>query len=174
MLPALNSRPGIDIRRRIRVRGQVQGVGFRPFVYRLAIGLGLGGWVRNDAAGVEIELQGDPTRVQEFLTRLAPEAPALARLDAFDCQPRPCKLYASTFLIQTSRPGQVLTTVTPDAAVCPDCMTELFDPGNRRYRYPFVNCTHCGPRYTITSKLPYDRSNTSMAGFRLCGDCQAE
>jgi len=174
MLPVLASQLGIDIRKRVRIRGQVQGVGFRPFVYRLATTLELGGWVRNDAAGVEIELQGDPLRVQKFLRRLEREAPALARLDDIDCQPRPCKLYASTFLIQASRSGQVLTTVTPDAAICPDCMAELFDPGNRRYRYPFANCTHCGPRYTITSKLPYDRPNTSMAGFRLCGDCQGE
>jgi hydrogenase maturation protein HypF len=174
MLPALTSQSGIDIRRKVRVRGQVQGVGFRPFVYRLATALGLGGWVRNDAAGVEIDVQGDPACVQEFLLRLEREAPALARVDVVDCQPRPCKQYASTFLIQASHPGQVLTSVTPDAAVCPDCLGEMFDPGNQRYRYPFINCTNCGPRYTITSALPYDRPNTSMAGFRMCNDCQTE
>ena len=163
-----------QIRRYVRVRGRVQGVGFRPFVYRLATDLGLGGWVRNDAAGVEIEVQGDPAQIGEFLSRLERNAPVLARLDSVHSNPRPCKPNATNFLIHTSRNGQVSTGITPDAAVCYECLNELFDIGNRRYRYPFINCTHCGPRYTITAALPYDRHNTSMAGFTLCGDCQQE
>ncbi len=174
MLQALNSQSRRQIRRHIRVRGQVQGVGFRPFVYRLATEQGLGGWVRNDAAGVEIEVQGDSVQIEKFLTRLERNAPVLARLDSVHSNPRHCQPNATNFLIHTSRHGQVSTGITPDAAVCSECLNELFDPGNRRYRYPFVNCTHCGPRYTITAALPYDRPNTSMAGFTLCGDCQQE
>ncbi len=174
MLSVLSHYTGPDIRRHVHIRGQVQGVGFRPHVYRLATELGLVGWVRNNAIGVEIEVQGDPMQIQEFLRRLEQEAPPLARIDNVHSQLRSCKPYAMTFLIQSSRRGQVFTTATADAAICPDCLTELFDPGNRRYRYPFVNCIHCGPRYTITAALPYDRPNTSMARFAMCGDCQGE
>lgn len=158
----------------IRVRGQVQGVGFRPFAYRLAHALALSGWVRNDAQGVAIEVQGDTPQIQEFLRKLQYQAPPLARIDDIDVQPRRCKARSNAFLIQASRKGAVRTAVTPDSAVCEDCLTELFNPDDRRYRYPFINCTHCGPRYTITAALPYDRANTSMATFAQCDDCRRE
>ena len=166
-----------SVRRYIRVRGQVQGVGFRPFVYRLATELGLSGWVRNDAQGVEIEAQGDPCQLDQLLARLRKEAPLLARIDGIECRSvlsRGAHRDGGTFSIEASRVGEVRTGITPDAAICPDCLAELLDPDDRRYRYPFINCTHCGPRYTITTALPYDRPNTSMAAFTMCPACRVE
>jgi hydrogenase maturation protein HypF len=163
-----------ETRRHIQVRGQVQGVGFRPFVYRLATELGLGGWVRNDADGVHIEVQGEPAGVQALLDRLAPGAPALARVEAIEHRARPCEEGGRSFRIVTSGAGPVRTAVTPDSAVCAECLSELFDPAERRYRYPFINCTQCGPRYTITTALPYDRPHTSMARFALCQHCDRQ
>ena len=158
---------------RIRVRGQVQGVGFRPFVYRLAMELGLSGWVLNDAGGVEIEAQGTPDAIEALLRRLKGEAPDLAQVDEVSMAPAEV-LPRHGFAILESRSGHAHTGITPDAATCPACLAEIFDPANRRYRYPFTNCTHCGPRYTITRHLPYDRPNTSMAGFALCPACRRE
>ncbi|MBS4095898.1 MAG: carbamoyltransferase HypF [Sulfuricella sp.] len=157
----------------IRVRGTVQGVGFRPFVYRLALELGLNGWVLNDGEGVEIAVSGTAEAIQALLARLEQEAPPLARIDSIESQSVHSALPPG-FTILASRGGAANTAVTPDAATCPDCLAELFDPADRRYRYPFINCTHCGPRYTITAHLPYDRPNTSMAGFTLCPACRAE
>ncbi len=160
-------------RRRVRVRGQVQGVGFRPHVHALARRFALTGWVLNDAAGVLLEVQG--AAVPAFLAALTDEAPPLARIDAVEAlalEPVPGE---GGFAIRDSADGgAVATGVAPDAAVCPACLAELFDPADRRYRYPFLNCTHCGPRYTITRRLPYDRPQTSMAGFPLCAACAAE
>lgn len=158
---------------RIRVRGIVQGVGFRPFVYRLAQELGLDGWVRNDGEGVEIAVRGDEPALVALLARLKNEAPPLARIESIEDRPEPGELPPG-FVIQASHSGSANTAVTPDAATCPDCLAELFDPADRRYRYPFINCTHCGPRYTITAHLPYDRPSTSMAKFALCPACRAE
>ena len=160
-------------RRAIRVRGAVQGVGFRPFVWRLANELHLDGFVRNDAHGVAIEVQGDATALDRFLDRLPGEAPGLARIDAIEAQDAPPRA-GSGFAIETSVGGRARTGIAADVAVCPDCLEELFDPGDRRYRYPFINCTQCGPRYTITGRLPYDRPNTSMHAFALCERCGAE
>lgn len=158
---------------RIRVAGVVQGVGFRPFVWRLAQELGLSGWVRNDAAGVEIHLEGEGTAFETFIARLKSEAPPLARVDAVDVTPsEPLRLDA--FRIVESAGGAVVTMIGHDTATCADCLDELFDPTNRRYRHPFITCTHCGPRYTITRRLPYDRPQTSMAVFPLCPDCERE
>jgi hydrogenase maturation protein HypF len=162
------------IRRSVRVRGQVQGVGFRPFVYRLATDLALSGRVLNDGAGVQIEVQGAAAELDRFVERLAREAPRLARIDAVEAQAAPLRADEHAFTIDASAGGPVTTGVTPDAAPCPDCITELCDPANRRWRYAFTNCTHCGPRYTITRALPYDRPNTSMARFRQCPACQRE
>ncbi len=162
------------VRRQVRVRGQVQGVGFRPFVYRLATGLELGGWVRNDGEGVDIEVQGPPEVVARFLAQLEREAPPLARMDAVEVRELPLQAASCVFRIDASRGGRANTGVSFDAAVCPACLRELFDPYDRRYRYPFINCTHCGPRYTITGALPYDRPNTSMAGFAMCSLCRRE
>ena len=160
-------------RRQVRVYGQVQGVGFRPFVYRLASELYLSGWVRNDARGVEIEVQGEGERIAAFLDRLRGEAPPLCRIDRIEQQVRPLES-AGGFLIDVSRPGRAATGIAPDSAVCAACTAELFDPADRRYRYAFINCTHCGPRYTITGALPYDRPQTSMARFSMCAPCDGE
>lgn len=159
---------------RIRVRGQVQGVGFRPFAYHLALELGLSGWVLNDAEGVEIEAQGAPDAIETLLRRLKGEAPDLARVDEVSAKPLGVIPQLAGFKILESRAGHVHTGIAPDAAICPACLVEIFDPANRRYRYPFTNCTHCGPRYTITRHLPYDRPNTSMAQFVLCPACRSE
>ena len=160
-------------RRAMRVRGTVQGVGFRPFVYRLACELRLSGFVRNDAQGVEIEVQGAEEALERFETRLRTEAPALSRIDAVETDTRRTRPEPD-FVIHGSRPGAARTGVAADVAVCAACLNELFDPTNRRYGYPFMNCIECGPRYTITRALPYDRPNTSMAGFVQCPACQAE
>ncbi len=160
-------------RLRVRVRGTVQGVGFRPFVWRLARELGLDGWVLNDAEGVLAEVQGLEPAVEDFATRVATEAPPLARVGAVERESRP--LEASTgFAIAESRGGTAATAVTPDASTCDACLEELFDPADRRYRYPFINCTHCGPRFTITRGVPYDRARTTMAPFAMCPACARE
>lgn len=159
---------------RIRVRGQVQGVGFRPFVYRLALELGLSGWVLNDADGVEIEAQGSESALDALQLRLKNEAPDLARVDEVSAVPVEIIELHAGFAILESRAGHPHTAITPDAATCPACLADILDSANRRYRYPFTNCTHCGPRYAITRHLPYDRPNTSMAKFVQCPACQAE
>ncbi len=159
--------------RRIRVRGQVQGVGFRPHVWRLAHELGLVGWVRNDAEGVEIEAQGVARAVDALLERLKRQAPPLARVAAVEAREHPPGA-AHDFVIEPSRGGRANTAVTPDTAPCDACLAEMFDPADRRWRYAFTNCTHCGPRYTITRGLPYDRPNTSMAAFAQCPTCRRE
>jgi hydrogenase maturation protein HypF len=160
-------------RRAIRVRGTVQGVGFRPFVWRLAQELALDGSVRNDAAGVAIEVQGGAAALELFVARLGREAPALARIDSIECSPLP-PAAPRGFAIAASRAGRSATAVGADSAICDACLEDLFDPRNRRYRYAFTHCTHCGPRYTITRALPYDRPHTSMARFALCERCGAE
>ena len=171
--PPVTGRTTTLQRRHVRVRGEVQGVGFRPFVYRLATRHGLSGWVRNDAAGVELEIQGEPAALAGFLAALR-EPPDLARITGIEeCALRPHPA-GRGFSIQASGGGVVSAGVTPDAAVCEDCLRELFDPTDRRYRYPFINCTNCGPRYTITGALPYDRPLTSMAAFSMCQSCEAE
>jgi len=159
--------------RRIRVRGQVQGVGFRPFVYRLAQELNLAGWVRNDGEGVDIEAQGAVQAVEALIVRLETEAPPLASVTSVEVTEAPMS-DARGFEIKVSRHGTANTSVTPDSATCPDCLAELFDPANRRWRHAFINCTHCGPRYTLTRRLPYDRPHTSMAAFDMCPDCRRE
>ena len=158
---------------RVQVRGQVQGVGFRPFIYRLAEELGLSGWVRNCGAGVEFEVQGSAEKVESMLRRLHSEPPPLARIaevSVESAKPEP----GHGFTILESKSGAVTTRIAPDTAICRDCLAELFSPDDRRYRYPFINCTHCGPRYTIAARLPYDRAQTSMAKFALCPECLAE
>lgn len=156
--------------RQIRVRGLVQGVGFRPYVWRLANELGLCGWVCNDGAGVSIAIAG--ARLDEFLARLPAEAPRLARIDAIDSQPG--EVAGDSFTILDSLAGDITTAIGPDAALCPACIADLCDPASRRWRYAFTTCTHCGPRYTVSRRMPYDRAQTSLADFPLCAPCQTE
>jgi hydrogenase maturation protein HypF len=159
---------------RLRVRGTVQGVGFRPYLYRLAGELALGGFVFNDAHGVVAEVEGSDTAIDMFLARLGPEAPPLAVVEEVVCEPQPA-WGESVFAIQESPHGDVPDApITPDTAVCADCLRELCDPADRRFRYPFINCTNCGPRFTIVRGVPYDRPLTTMAGFAMCAACLAE
>jgi hydrogenase maturation protein HypF len=160
---------------RVLVRGVVQGVGFRPFVYRLAQQLRLGGWVRNDGAGVTIEVEGRTSALADFVQRLRSDAPPLARVDAVDLVDQGLTLKVDTgFVILQSGAGPAATAIGPDSAMCSDCVGEMLTPTDRRWRYAFINCTNCGPRYTLTRALPYDRAMTSMAGFAMCPACLAE
>lgn len=162
-------------RRRVTVNGQVQGVGFRPFVYRLARQFGLTGFVRNSPEGVVIEVQGSNRHMDLFLKHLELEQPPLARITRTVAQGVPSVAGEAEFSIKKSTGGaghNVL--ISPDTATCADCERELLTKGDRRFLYPFINCTNCGPRYTITRSVPYDRPNTSMACFPMCADCQRE
>lgn len=161
--------------RKLRVRGTVQGVGFRPFVYVIAVTEGLKGTVLNDGKGVEIILQGSKSAQNNFDVRFKKELPPLASVDTVEESiiDHECELYPD-FRIVESKTTEVTTGIPADAAVCKDCLRELTDRTNRRYRYPFINCTHCGPRYTITSHLPYDRPQTSMRVFPMCPSCLKE
>ena len=171
MATAIDTRSDRARRVRVRVRGAVQGVGFRPFIYRLASERQLTGWVRNDGDGVVAEVQGSD--VADFLDALRRDPPPLARIERFEATAvSPGE--DEGFRIVSTGSGRIETTITPDAAVCEDCLAELFDPSCRFYRYPFISCTNCGPRYTITHRLPYDRPQTSMADFPLCQDCAGE
>lgn len=158
----------------VLVRGVVQGVGFRPFVYRLATEENLAGSIGNDTDGVSIEIEGPPDRLDAFLHRLRSETPPLARIDAVTVRDLPATGETGFRIVASQIKGQVATGIPADAATCPDCLRELLDPSDRRYRYPFLNCTNCGPRFTITRRIPYDRPQTSMAKFRMCPACQAE
>jgi len=152
----------------------VQGVGFRPTVYLLAQKHSLTGWVLNSAHGVEIEISGSPAACAAFVNDLQNSPPALAHIDSFDVQPAEARVYSAFEIRESQDQPDDFLPVSPDLAICPDCQRELFDPADRRYRYPLINCTNCGPRFTIVKSIPYDRPNTSMAGFALCPDCAAE
>jgi hydrogenase maturation protein HypF len=158
----------------VRVSGVVQGVGFRPFVYRLANEENLAGLIGNDTDGVTIELEGTAPHIQSFLKRLTSETPPLARIDCVDTSDVAPKGETGFRIIASEVLGRVSTGIPADAATCADCLRELLNPTDRRYRYPFLNCTNCGPRFTITRRIPYDRPQTSMAKFPMCPECQAE
>lgn len=165
-----------DRRQRMQlvVSGAVQGVGFRPYVYQLASSMGLTGWVRNTGDGVVIEVEGTPADVALFRQRLSLEAPVLARIGDVSASDL-AAAGGEGFRIEESEPSaKPWVQVLPDVATCPDCLAEVFDPDDRRYRYPFTNCTHCGPRWSIIRQLPYDRAQTSMAAFPMCPACDAE
>ena len=159
---------------RLVIRGAVQGVGFRPFVYRTATALGLNGWVRNTGQGIIVEAEGPAAGLAEFLLAVDRDKPSPAHVQSFEylfLEPRGMQ----GFEIQESEPASTADVlVLPDIATCAHCVSEILDPSNRRYRYPFTNCTHCGPRYSIVRSLPYDRGNTSMQGFEMCSACQGE
>lgn len=159
---------------RIEVGGIVQGVGFRPFVYCRARELELAGWVRNSPAGVEIQVQGGPERLQRFREQLEHAAPPLAVITALTVTAVATERDAAGFAILPSTGGERSVQIAPDCAVCPDCLRELSDPADRRFRHPFITCTNCGPRYSIVTGIPYDRPLTTMAPFPLCPACRAE
>jgi len=162
-------------RRRFAVVGQVQGVGFRPFVYRLAAELGLSGFVVNDAGGVRIEVQGRPEPIETFERRLQTDLPPLGRIHRLTPAPIRPMTGEKHFEILASEAGQLADAqVTVDTAICPQCLAEMNDPGDPRHAYPFINCTNCGPRYTIVRRIPYDRANTTMADFGMCGLCSRQ
>ena len=169
-VPALPASPTRE-RRRLRARGVVQGVGFRPFVYRLAREHGLSGYVLNDGDGVLIEIEGG--ELDRFAVDLRSRAPALARIESLTSEVVE-PLGEGEFSIVESVASGHTALIPPDVATCGECLRELFDPADRRYRYPFINCTQCGPRFTIVRAVPYDRPNTTMAGFPLCPDCRRE
>lgn len=161
-------------RQRICVQGIVQGVGFRPFVYSLAQNAGLAGFVRNDSRGVTIEVQGSPAALAEFEGILRQHPPPLARIDALSVQAIPPRHETAFVITPSASSSQRQTLIAPDVATCPDCLRELLDPADRRFGYPFINCTNCGPRFTIVQDVPYDRHNTTMRSFALCPACRAE
>ena len=170
-----SSSPGGEIQRlRIEIEGTVQGVGFRPFVYRLAHELGLTGWVNNSTEGVTIEIEGRPRQLDRFVILLARDKPLHSTIQnqriSFTT-PSDSKEFR---ILPSSSAGTRIALVLPDIAVCPDCLREIHDPSNRRFRYPFTNCTNCGPRYSILEALPYDRPNTTMRDFAMCRECRAE
>lgn len=159
---------------RARVEGTVQGVGFRPHVHRLVAELGLAGFVRNDERGVELEVEGDGASVERFFARLLSDAPPLARIERVVPEEARPTGERGFRIVESASTGAPAALVSPDAATCDACLAELFDPANRRHRYPFINCTDCGPRFTIVRGVPYDRPLTTMAGFEMCDACRAE
>jgi hydrogenase maturation protein HypF len=159
---------------RIHITGIVQGVGFRPFVYGLATRLALNGWVRNTSAGVDIEVDGLQGNLEAFLNALRAEAPPLSRIDSFQADWIPANGFSSFEIVHSEGKSGDFIPISPDVSICPDCLEELFDPGNRRYRYPFINCTNCGPRFTIIKDIPYDRLKTTMGIFEMCPACASE
>ncbi len=159
---------------KIKVGGIVQGVGFRPFIYTQAMQNHLTGWVRNTSSGVEIEVNGSQAGVNAFLDALQHNPPPLSRIDFLESEPAEQNGYTE-FEILASQPKEGdFIPISPDVSICPDCQREMFDATDRRYRYPFINCTNCGPRFTIIQDIPYDRPKTTMAGFPMCPECGAE
>ncbi len=159
---------------RLHIVGIVQGVGFRPFVFGLAQRYHLTGWVRNSSAGVDIEIDGEEAALASFVEALGREAPPLARIDALTFESAPVHGFSGFEIVHSEADPQAFAPVSPDVSICADCLAEMFDANDRRYRYPFINCTNCGPRFTIIKGLPYDRPETTMADFPLCADCAAE
>ena len=159
---------------RARVDGTVQGVGYRPFVYRLAHELGVSGWVLNDERGVLVEAEGTPEAVDALVARLRSDAPPLADVRGVTSEAVAATGTAGFEIVASTRTGAATSPVSPDTTTCEDCLAELADPADRRYRYPFLNCTNCGPRFTIVRAIPYDRPATTMAGFEMCAQCRAE
>lgn len=162
------------VRLRLVIHGAVQGVGFRPFVYRLATELQLTGWVLNSAQGVFIEVEGAQEQLEDFLRRLERDKPPRAFIQSLESSWLDPVGYTEFEIRHSDESGQKTAFILPDIATCPDCLSEIFDPNDRRYRYPFTNCTNCGPRFSIIEALPYDRPNTTMKHFTMCSDCQAE
>ena len=162
------------VARKLRVNGIVQGVGFRPFVYQLANKYGLKGEVANTASGVSIHIEGPCRHIHSFEADLTEMSPPLAHIVEIASREEPPKHYGQFRIVSSRSSNQVTTLISPDVSICHDCLVEMFDPANRRFGYPFINCTNCGPRYTIIDDIPYDRPKTSMRQFQMCPQCQAE
>ncbi|MDR0308754.1 MAG: acylphosphatase, partial [Coriobacteriales bacterium] len=158
----------------LHITGLVQGVGFRPFIYRLARQHGLNGWVLNASDGVHVHVEGRGSDFQSFLEQIELEAPPASDIQEIYLQPGDSRSCSDFEIRSSDALSAALTRVSPDLATCSDCRRELFDSQDRRFAYPFINCTNCGPRFTIIDALPYDRQNTSMAAFEMCGPCQQE
>ena len=159
---------------RIHVQGVVQGVGFRPFIFSLAETQSLTGWVRNTSAGVEIKVDGSPDALDRFIASLRTDAPPLARIDSIDVETCEPGLHSDFTILPSKLLVDAFQPISPDMSLCADCRRELFDSTDRRFRYPFINCTNCGPRFTIIKDIPYDRPKTTMAPFEMCAECAAE
>lgn len=159
---------------RIQIKGIVQGVGFRPFVYKLAVQQSLKGWVRNTSAGVDIEIEGEEAQLKEFLKNLKSNPPAMASIDEIKISKRQPNGFTEFVIKPSEQIPDSFQPISPDIAICQDCLSELFNPFDRRYRYPFINCTNCGPRFTIIKAMPYDRPNTTMESFQMCKMCAEE
>ncbi|MBI3942053.1 MAG: carbamoyltransferase HypF, partial [Chloroflexi bacterium] len=164
----------MEQRLRVEIHGAVQGVGFRPFVYRLATELCLSGWVINNSQGVFIEVEGARDILEGFIRRLSSEKPSHSIIQSMDTSWLDTVGYPRFEIRHSEAGGTKTVLVIPEIAICADCLAEILNPADRRYRYPFTNCTNCGPRFTIVDTLPYDRPNTSMRHFTMCAACQAE
>lgn len=160
--------------RKIHVSGIVQGVGFRPFIFKLATTLGLNGWVKNTSSGVDIVVSGESEKIEQFITELRERPPSLSRIDDITTSAEDIVIFDDFRIIESHPTPNDFLPVSPDVSICPDCQRELFDPQDRRFRYPFINCTNCGPRFSIIEEIPYDRPNTTMSGFPMCPECEKE
>jgi len=158
----------------IHITGIVQGVGFRPFIYNLALQHKLKGWVCNSANGVDIEVSGEEENLTNFIHRIPLAAPPLAQIDSLQTALIKPQDFSEFKIIPSVNKPTDFIPISPDVATCDACLAELFNPQDHRYRYPFINCTNCGPRYTIIKEIPYDRPFTTMANFEMCARCQAE
>ncbi len=174
MSTSIEPQPQTYMRLRLTVTGVVQGVGFRPFVYGLAFKHGLTGFVGNDSGGVFIEVEGTETAVSQFQQALSSNPPPLAHIETITTKTMPLKQETTFVIVHSESQEAANTLISPDICICDDCLQELFDAEDRRYRYPFINCTNCGPRFTIIKDIPYDRPLTTMADFPMCPDCQQE
>ncbi|MFC1563572.1 carbamoyltransferase HypF, partial [candidate division KSB1 bacterium] len=159
---------------RIHINGIVQGVGFRPFIYRLAVKYGINGYIKNNSSGVDIEAEGAEKIIKEFVNNITDSAPPLTKIESLEINRIAPGFYTKFNIIESSRDIQAATLIPPDISICDECLKELFDPSDRRYLYPFINCTNCGPRYTIIEGVPYDREATTMKEFKMCEECTAE
>ena len=173
-MPSIRQTATSTSRLKVALRGAVQGVGFRPFVFRIAEELKLTGWVNNSPQGVFIEIEGSRAVLEKFILRLEAEKPPHSSIQSLESSWLDAVGYRRFEIRPSEIGGSKSAHVLPDIATCSDCLREIFDPANRRFRYPFTNCTNCGPRFSIIEALPYDRANTSMRGFKMCPQCQAE
>ena len=172
--PSAIRHPPSAIGYRLFATGVVQGVGFRPFVYGLATRLDLKGWVCNTSSGVMMEIEGCPDAMNEFRLALTRDAPSLVRIDHLAVEPLPLNHFTRFEIRESESQVGAFQPISADISICPDCLRELFDPQDRRYLYPFINCTNCGPRFTIIKDIPYDRPQTTMSPFTMCEECSRE